>query len=127
MYAVTLPHPPSVRPSDPPQAALSEGYKIIDSDELRAAMNALVDDIAGVLVRYYWNRRKGLWSNGRPAGPSPPASVSPLTHQVNDPTHQSRNPGDPPVRGGGAAPAQPLEQGAGHRQLLHGPGQGARQ
>ena len=34
------------------QASLSEGYKIIDSDELRAAMNALVDDIANVLVRW---------------------------------------------------------------------------
>jgi len=30
---------------------MAEGYKIIDSDELRAAMNALVDDIASVLVR----------------------------------------------------------------------------
>lgn len=41
----------SVSLSLPSQASLAEGYKIIDSDELRAAMNALVEDIAGVLVR----------------------------------------------------------------------------
>ncbi len=53
--------------SVPPPASLTDGYKIIDADELRATMAALVEDISGVLAihpcaaaallrHYNWNK-----------------------------------------------------------------------
>jgi hypothetical protein len=77
-----------------------------------------------------------------PLRPSPPSPLPPpllwavescvhpfplsLPHSILENPHQrtTNDTGDPPVRGGGAPAALRVEQGAGHRQLLHGPGQG---